>query len=83
MKTVEYTGRVLADGHLEVPALARHELKLYPNVEVKVILMRDDEISEESRRDAQRAEVWRQVDALRESLSTKDFSLTDSLLRSR
>jgi bifunctional DNA-binding transcriptional regulator/antitoxin component of YhaV-PrlF toxin-antitoxin module len=84
MKTVEYIGRVLVNGHLEIPTKVRHELQLRPNTQVKVILMREEETAEEqAAKEAERAEVWRQIDALRDSLSGKDFNLTDSLLQDR
>lgn len=88
MKAIEYTGRVLPDGHLEIPAIAKRELQLQPNVEVKVILMREEETPEEqAAQEAERArkrhEVWQAIMELHRSFEGMDFSLTDELVRSR
>jgi bifunctional DNA-binding transcriptional regulator/antitoxin component of YhaV-PrlF toxin-antitoxin module len=84
MKAVEYTTRILANGRLDIPTPLRHELQLRPGKEVKVILLCEEDTPEEKERlAAQRAEAWRKVDEVREQLSGKNFSLTDSLLQAR
>ena len=84
MKTAGYIGSLLADGHLSIAPDVVRELELQPNDQVQVVLIRlppTPAVSES--RAAERAGVWRRVDALRERLSQKDFSLTDSLLSAR
>jgi hypothetical protein len=88
MKAVEYMGRVLLDGRLEIPATARHELALRPNVQVKVILMREEQRAEEQTTIAaeqarKRHEAWQAVMKLRQSFAGMDFSLTDEIVRMR
>lgn len=87
MKAVEYTGRVLPDGHLEIPATAKRELQLQPNVEVKVILMREETSEEHAAQEAERArkrhEAWQAVMELRKSFEGMDFNLTDEIVKMR
>jgi hypothetical protein len=84
MKTAGYIGSLLPDGHLSVAPDVVRELELRPNDQVQVVLIRlPPEPEDTKQRDAQRGDVWRQVDALRERLSGRKFSLTDSLLQAR
>ncbi len=84
MKTAGYIGRILPDGHLSIAPNVVRELDLCPNEQIQVVLIPISQMTEDNeRRAAERAKVWHQVDALRERLSGKDFSLTDSLLQAR
>lgn len=80
MKAVEYVGRMLPDGHLELPPAARDELHLRPEMQVKVILLKSDE---SPNGEDHRVAVWKRMDRLRDELSKKAFSLTDALLQAR
>jgi hypothetical protein len=84
LKAVEYMARVLPGGQLELPAPVRHELQLRPNMQVKVIILRKEDTPEEKGHlAAERAEVFRGIDKLREQLSGKEGNLTEALLQAR
>jgi hypothetical protein len=84
MKTAAYIGTFLPDGHLSVEPDAARQLGLSPNQKVRVVLSPLARAAQdEALKDAKKAEVWRQVDLLRERFSRMRFSLTDSLLEAR
>jgi hypothetical protein len=84
MKTAVYIGTFLPDGHLSVEPDAAQQLGLSPNQKVQVSLTPLARAPhDEASRGAEQAEVWRQVDLLRERFSRMRFSLTDSLVEAR
>jgi len=84
MKTAGYIGSLLPDGHLFVAPDIVRELGLRPNDSVQVVLITLPQVEgDRERRAAERADIWRQVDSLREGLSDREFSLTDALLHAR
>jgi len=77
-------GSLLPDGHLSVAPDIVRELGLQPHDSVQVALISlPGADAKRVRRDAKRADIWRQVDALREGFSDREFSLTDALLQTR
>jgi hypothetical protein len=84
MKTVGYIGSLLPDGHLSVAADVVRRLDLRPDEPVQVVLISLPKVDGPTSQDtAARAEIWLQVDRLRQRLSSKEFSLTEALLRAR
>ncbi|MBI4650086.1 hypothetical protein HY745_02130 [Candidatus Desantisbacteria bacterium] len=43
MKTAEYTGTILSDGHIDIPKNIRKELKLQKNSMVRVTLVKEED----------------------------------------
>lgn len=83
MKTAGYIGSFLPDGHLSVAPNVVRELGLRPNDPVQVVLIPLREEADSESQAEERAEIWRQVDALRAGLSGREFSLTDAILQAR
>ncbi len=88
MKAVEYTARVLADGHLEIPTRAKQELGLHANTQVRVILLQTEEPDgEKATREAERARkrhaAIESLLALRQEFAGMNFNLTEELVRMR
>jgi hypothetical protein len=86
MKAVEYLGRVLANGQLEIPLTARQELGLHPEMQVRVILLQNEaegQASDEAERARRRHEAIEELLALRTEFASMDFSLTEELVRVR
>lgn len=87
MQAVDYVGKVLPDGHLELPPSVREEWDLHPEMEVKISL-RWEEGGSHSSQCAQRA--TRRHDAIQALLTLREefagmaeFSLTDEVVRMR
>ncbi len=84
MQAVEFTGRILATGAVEIPAAVWQELRLRPGLQVKVVLLREEDMPGELERLAKgREEAWRKVDEVREQLSGMAFDGTEAVLRAR
>lgn len=83
MKTAGYIGSLLPDGHLSIAANVVRELDLRPNDPVQVVLVALSGDDGEERRMGARAEIWRQLDALRGRLSAQECNLTEALLQAR
>ncbi len=43
MKTAEYTGTILSDGHIDIPKNIREELNLQKNSMVRVTLVKEED----------------------------------------
>jgi hypothetical protein len=88
VKAAEYTGRVLGNGTLEIPATVRRQLELQANSEVKVILLRPEAPPSEGTQEQadiarKRHEAIAALLALRQEFAGMDFSLTDEVVRMR
>jgi hypothetical protein len=82
MKTVGYIGALLPDGHLSVAPDVARRLDLRPDNQVQVVLIPLPKADEQTEAGAAaRAQIWQQVDSLRQRLSDKGFSLNEALLR--
>jgi hypothetical protein len=63
MLAAEFTGRILTTGAVEIPAAVRQELRLRPGVQVRVVLLREEDAPQVPERSANaREEAWRKVD---------------------
>lgn len=84
MPVAEYVGRVLPDGHLDLPARVRRDLRLTTNQDVKVIVTHERTTeSDVAQEEAEREAIWQRLYALRQRLSGMEFSLTDEIVRMR
>jgi hypothetical protein len=88
MKAVEFQGRILPDGHLEIPASAQRELGLHSLMQVRVILLKDTvegdgPTSHEQDKARRRHEAIQDLLALRNEFAGMDFNLTEVLLQTR
>ncbi len=84
MPVAEYVGRVLPDGHLDLPARVRRDLRLTTNQDVKVIVTHERTTESDcAQEEADRKAIWQRLEALRQRLSGMEFSLTDALLEAR
>jgi hypothetical protein len=83
MKTAGYIGSLLPDGDPSIAANVVRELDLHPNDPVQVVLVALPGDDSDERRTAARAEIWQQLDALRDRLSARECNLTEALLQAR
>jgi bifunctional DNA-binding transcriptional regulator/antitoxin component of YhaV-PrlF toxin-antitoxin module len=84
MQAAEFTTQITGTGTISIPVEVRRDLKLRGGLEVKVILLRKEDTSEDLERlAAQHQEMWRRIEALREQFSKGEGSLTDALLEAR
>jgi hypothetical protein len=84
MRAAEFTGRILTTGAVEIPAAVWQELRLRPGLQVRVVLLREEDAPEELERLAKSGEeAWRKVDEIREQLSGMAFNATEAVLRAR
>jgi hypothetical protein len=84
LRAAEYVARVLPGGQLELPAKVRHELQLQPSMQVKVIILREEESAEERERlEAEREGAFRKIAEVRKHLSGREGNLTEALLQAR
>ncbi len=75
MQAVECVGRVLADGHLDIPVAAREKLGLRPGRLPQPGPALDTELARK------RHEAWQAVMELRGRLAGMEFSLTNQVVR--
>jgi hypothetical protein len=69
---------------VEIPAAVWQELRLRPGLQVRVVLLREEDAPEELERLAKAGEeAWRNVDEIREQLSGMAFNATEAVLRAR
>ncbi len=84
MQAAEFTTQITGTGTISIPVEVRRDLKLRGGLEVKVILLRKEDTSEDLERlAAQHQEIWRKLDEVRAQLAGKDFDATEAVIRAR
>jgi hypothetical protein len=86
MQAVECVGRVLADGHLDIPVTAREEFGWRPDEELRVLMLRPGRLPQpgpelHTELVRKRHEAWQAVMELRERFAGIESSLTDQVVR--